>query len=339
MPRDIKMTSPLVSVIIPTNDASRRDLLFQALNSLEKQDLDPSLFEVIVVTNYEFVLTMPYGFRFKIILTDERRLGAKLVIGAENANSEILSFLEDDDIFYPDKLSHVVDIFSKDNRIGYYKGALSFISDKGDEIQVYNFPDVRHGYYFAFGASLLKDISPSNIGNFHSVVSSIVVKKEIIERNRICISKINFDSDLAIFLSAVDSDAGIYLDPTQHTKYRIHASGSRSTEHSLDLYSKFTESLVTNGISVAKGLLTCIKSKDVATLLQEIIARRELELLRWKDIKIVCFANEFMKYFRLTKPAHYDIRFVALDIMFFFFPRKMRTLYRRNNIRILAKQE
>ena len=333
------MSSPLLSVIIPTADARRKDLLFQALDSLEKQDLDPSLFEVIIVTNYELVLTKPYSFRFKIVPTEIRRLGAKLVIGAENATAEILALLEDDDIFYSDKLSHVVSIFLKNNGIGYYKSALSFISYEGDQIQVNNFPDVRHGYYFAFGASLLKDISPSNIGNFYANVSSIVVKKEIIERNRVCISKINFDSDLAIFLFAVDSNSGIYLDPTPHTKYRIHASGSRSTEHSLDKYSEFTESFVNNGISVAKDLLTCIKSKDVATLLQEIIARRELELLRWRDIKIVCFANELMKYFRLTKPAHYDIRFVAIDIMFIFFPRTMRTLYMENNMRIIANQQ
>ncbi|MGC8483851.1 MAG: glycosyltransferase family 2 protein [Thermodesulfobium sp.] len=98
----------MISVIIPVYN--RKDFYMQALRSLSNQTLSMGEFETIVVSNISLI-TPELPFKCRIILTEDTTLSGKLALGIEYSEGEIISFLEDDDLFSPDKLSEVKNAF------------------------------------------------------------------------------------------------------------------------------------------------------------------------------------------------------------------------------------
>ena len=109
--------SPLVSVIIPTY--GRADLLSRAINSVLTQTYEN--IEVIVVndnniTSEHYHQTMialyPYSANPKVkVISDGRNVGGSLARnkGIELSQGEYISFLDDDDYYYQDKIKNQVD--------------------------------------------------------------------------------------------------------------------------------------------------------------------------------------------------------------------------------------
>lgn len=116
----------MISVIIPVYN--RRDFYVQALHSLKMQTLNPNEFEVIIVSN--FLIEVPdLPFMTRIFFTEDTSLAGKLVYGIEKSVGDVISFLEDDDIFLSNKLSEVKDAF--DSNIVLYRNRI--IKFKGEE--------------------------------------------------------------------------------------------------------------------------------------------------------------------------------------------------------------
>jgi len=106
---------PLVSVVIPSKN--RQDLLVSALESVFNQTY-PSI-EIIVVddgsdTSLGPLLQKVFGNNFQC-LRNEVSFGAAAARnrGAMAAHGEFIAFLDDDDLWLPDKLDRQVDAFKK----------------------------------------------------------------------------------------------------------------------------------------------------------------------------------------------------------------------------------
>ncbi|MDG7036585.1 MAG: glycosyltransferase family 2 protein [Nitrososphaerota archaeon] len=106
-----------ISVIITAHD--RKEYLKDAVNSVLNQTLDRDNYEVIVVKNYGDYDDWLAERRVKSIVTQEVGVGADYVIGAEEAKGDVISFLDDDDLFLPYKLEIVNHVF-KNDIIGYH---------------------------------------------------------------------------------------------------------------------------------------------------------------------------------------------------------------------------
>lgn len=109
--------SPFISVLVTAYN--RKEYILEAVKSVLNQTLERSKYEIIVVKNYldnnidDFL--SEYGAIN--VYTDEIALGAKLAYGMEKARGEVLCFLEDDDMFLPNKLNEVYNIFHRNNKI------------------------------------------------------------------------------------------------------------------------------------------------------------------------------------------------------------------------------
>ena len=324
----INLSKILFSVIIPTTDPNRLPLLMRGIDSLRNQDLAHSLFEIIVVSNYAFHLNRDIDISIKIINTDQRILGAKLVIGSVNANSDVLVFLEDDDTFAANKLSTLNKVFSGDNKLGYFKNALKLVSESGSEFHDPDFMDVRRNIYFNNGRELMKSISLKNIGNFHSVVSSITVRKRIIKKISLCLMRINFNSDLALLLSAMDSDFSLSFSVDRLTNYTIHESGTRFAPNiSKNEFISRMINLLTDGITMSMELKSCVLSQKPREFLDAILIKQELERMRWQKVEFTVFLKKLLKYLSSLESKNRDIKFLLINILFFIFPEQMKELF------------
>lgn len=109
----------MISVVIPVFD--RRDYYSYALNSLNQQTISNKDFEAIIVSNIPIEVPN-LNFNCKLVLTDDQTLAGKLIIGIEKSEGEIISFLEDDDIFADRKLYEVKNAFN--SQIVFYRNQI-----------------------------------------------------------------------------------------------------------------------------------------------------------------------------------------------------------------------
>lgn len=119
------MASPLITVIVTAHN--RRKYIKRALDSVRSQTLSRDKYEVLVVSNFEDKYEGLNNLRW--IHTEEEGLGAKIAIGLEEAKGDIVSILEDDDLWLPDKLRLVRNYFRSEKQLVYLHNNLVFIDD------------------------------------------------------------------------------------------------------------------------------------------------------------------------------------------------------------------
>jgi len=105
-----------ISIIIPTRN--RCSALFKVLNSIEKQTLDQSFFEIIICDNNstdkttEIAQSFAYKFKhFKYIKTLQPGLHIGRNKGFQEARGEILVYIDDDIEAFPDWLFTINEVF------------------------------------------------------------------------------------------------------------------------------------------------------------------------------------------------------------------------------------
>lgn len=109
------------SVIIPVY--TRKEFVNQALLSLENQDIDMTLFEVLIISNVEINLERSYNLDMQIVRSDCVTLAGKLAQGILLAKYEVVTFLEDDDLYCSDRISTILKCFSSESELTYYHNA------------------------------------------------------------------------------------------------------------------------------------------------------------------------------------------------------------------------
>ncbi len=125
---------PHVTVIVTAYN--REEFLNRALESLISQDAALGEFEVIVVKNFD----NPEVDR------TIRRMGARSLYdnsahpyafseeAVKSAKGDVICFLDDDDLFLPQKISSVTDAFTKNPEVDYYHNSMDYINVNGDAI-------------------------------------------------------------------------------------------------------------------------------------------------------------------------------------------------------------
>jgi len=118
---------PYISVIIPVYN--RTQYVGEAINSVLNQTLDKDKYEIVVVSNVD----LPEREGVKIIKSNERWQGPKFAQAIEEAKGEIISFLDDDDLFLPNKLEVVYKVFRENEKIGLFKNPVKWVNELGKE--------------------------------------------------------------------------------------------------------------------------------------------------------------------------------------------------------------
>ena len=128
------MDRPLISVIITA--FKKRPFLGTALDSVLKQNINISEYEIILVTSWETnSLCDEVLNRVRIVTVKHYKVPINLIhIGIKESRGEILCFLDDDDIFDENKLEIIKEIFLKYPSVGFVHNAFRLVNEEGKEI-------------------------------------------------------------------------------------------------------------------------------------------------------------------------------------------------------------
>lgn len=225
-------SNPKVSVIVTAN--GRKEFISKAITSLIEQKISKSEFEVIVVKNFKDknLETSCLEHGFKLVHTDGIQ-GAFLSEGLKSASANILAFLDDDDIWSLDHLERLVSVFQKYPDLGYYQNTCKYIDSEGNSADYWH-PSKRGMSFRNKEVYITSDQKIQHISQLKKMsadfnLSSIAVKREVIEDHLMLVPFLQGFPDGILFYLALCSNSSIFLDNTIGTFYRIHVKRSSNS--------------------------------------------------------------------------------------------------------------
>ena len=212
---------------------NRTEFLMDAISSVLNQDKPPSRCEIIVVKNFyaKEIDNLIQENSIISIFKDNCNLGEMLSTAITAASGELLCFLDDDDLFMPNKISHVVRVFQDFENLNYYHHA--------QDIRDINMVPLEtiHTQKTAPGKLLIKASEAEEqfeyLGRKHILLSSlffnlssIAIRKEIILDKLEYLNKIvTHPEDFMMFAALTYNDDSILLqENVSLTIYRSHDS-------------------------------------------------------------------------------------------------------------------
>ena len=130
-------TKPQISVVITC--FNRRKFLIECVKSALQQTLPRDKYEILVTKNFEdgdIDLFLSQNGIFSIIEGDVN-IGTMIANAVSHARGQYVCFLDDDDIFYPDKLSTIFETTIATPTLVYYHNAFDTIDSKSVKMMDY----------------------------------------------------------------------------------------------------------------------------------------------------------------------------------------------------------
>ncbi len=207
------MDNTLISVIITAYN--RKEYLLNAIKSVLGQTLNKTLYEIIVIKNYndEIIDKFIENNNIKNILMDGT-VGEFLYAGIMESKGDIISFLDDDDLFVSNKLEYVYNLFKNNNNLVYFH---------------------NNTFYMDSNNKKLKNIQNNSI-DFN--LSCISIRKDIISKN--LLKEIWASPDTLMYLFSLRSNGKIVNSNTRLNFYRIH---DKNTSNNLKWFKEYREQL------------------------------------------------------------------------------------------------
>ncbi|WP_393972144.1 glycosyltransferase family 2 protein [Oxyplasma meridianum] len=253
---------------------NRKEYLDNAIRSLENQTFKD--FETILITNFDFGINK-YKIKIKHIKLTENEMknyGEYLSNIVSIAKGKIISFLEDDDLFYDNKLEFIYNLFKNNKDLVYYHNRSIFVDKNYKEIKKSN-----------------------NNPDFN--MSSITIKKSII--NNDYLKQIKISPDTFMYSSALESKKKIIIGKEILTKFMSHKSTSHIVENDFNIYIKKRIELTETFNNEYKKFLQFFKSKKARNHIKALIFTHSLMLYSFnKNNKPYYFSN-FLFYNKGSK--------------------------------------
>ncbi len=222
---------------------NRRNYLKGGVASVLDQTLPRDRFEVLVFKNFDDPEIDAYlsaqGVRNLTSPPSSRPRTLRTVL--QEAKGDVLCFMDDDDLFTPDKLAFVEGAFAADPTLGYLHNEFFVIDDEGKPYAHSPFPQVTERVYIPAGDGRTRPlpIRALDLGFNSSCVS--------IRRDWVGPYLDSFDrreaewSDRILLCTALLSGRAFLADPTRLTRYRYHDSWSNVLHYSLDSLDRIAE--------------------------------------------------------------------------------------------------
>jgi len=228
---------PLISVIVTAYN--RKKYLPFALRSLEEQTLSKDMFEVIVVKNFEDPESDSIISRnlWKDIYSDDIHMGRFFLEGFKKARGDVITFLEDDDIYAQNRLEELYKAFTRHENLVYFHNSWEFISKKGRRLEnstlqpprnLIGNGDVIIDVDRLHGLAREYKISVADLILWHVRLaadvnnSSLAVKKYVLEHNYDLLMMLPCCLDNFIFAASIKTGGFMYFTDKKLTFYRIH---------------------------------------------------------------------------------------------------------------------
>ena len=230
---------------------NRKNFIQEAFNSAVNQSADYKSYEVILITNFDlsFLPIKHYlnkGLKIKTKYLDGP-IGLFIREALEISSGEVLCFLDDDDLFSPEKVRIVLEKFTKNPDLIYYSNDCEYIGMGGNPIRVKDNVQMfksRKSEMRISNMSAWKDILRFVSYRGNAFNSTISVKKEILKTHEYLLEYVLHTEDEVIFSFALDSGGVLMLDSDKLTQYRVHGgNASRILSDNLSSVSKRCEIL------------------------------------------------------------------------------------------------
>jgi glycosyltransferase involved in cell wall biosynthesis len=290
---------PYISVIITAHN--RKDFLKDAINSVLNQTLEKSFYEIIVIKNFEDQEIDNLIEENKIIslkTRDESLIGEDLALGIERANGEVISFLDDDDLFMPEKLETVYNYFNKYENLVYLHNSEYFIDEKGNPTRFW-VKDLNEDVVLD-NVKNLNILSKLRIYGLFFNMSSISVRKNKILPYLEDLKKINSNpDDFVFFISLYKSPNLSILLKQKLTKYRVHQSTTVFKNIDKNVFLNKQIKYLENYINNRNLIMNLIKDdKLLSSFLYFLIIDKKLQLYFIKKTHVDC--NDIIFYFNFS---------------------------------------
>jgi glycosyltransferase involved in cell wall biosynthesis len=270
---------PYITVVLTA--FNRKTYLKRALSSVLDQTLPRTHFEVILIKNFVDseidAIALAGGVR---IFQRTGSIGKWYAFALEIAQGDILTFLDDDDEYRPERLARIQSEFAADGTLCYYENGRSYIDDENRPLSNVGFksrPDqrlirIRKCYVPDQGkgdhARQLLRLHPG----FNE--SSIAIRKSTLFPHRDILERVVGGQDLFIFYCALISTSSILIDWQPLTRFRIHkrSSGAYGSVHGL--------SDLARQESISRGFLATHR------LIVELLQRKDLTVFREAELSL-----------------------------------------------------
>ena len=223
--------NPLISVII--DGFMRKEFIAEAVKSVHDQEIPKSHFEIIVLRAFDSPdVDRTLLENGAIILNSANMtIGQAIAEAIEISKGEIICFLDDDDLFLPNKLSKIEEIFKGDKELCYYHNGQTFCNSKSEPVLGFKFKKENPGYLKSDNSNfLLLNKTLKKIGYYIEAIwfnlSSITVRKKIFSgKMNIVRSITGHTDDLMFYLAFSYPDKISIINSDEHlTVYRVHNS-------------------------------------------------------------------------------------------------------------------
>jgi len=225
---------PYISVIVTAYN--RRRYLPFALKSLEAQKLPRNKFEVIVVKNFDDKESDDIISRngWKDVYEDSTYHGRKILVGLEESKGDVITFLEDDDVYVNNRLEEVYKAFTSYDRLVYFHNSQTIIDENGNVLER---PPLSRN--LVGGSPIIVDVDKLrglakryNMSVFDLAVkvrayawynsSSLAVRRGVLEAGAHLLRELPMAFDAFALASSLRAGGLLYLTDERLTLYRVH---------------------------------------------------------------------------------------------------------------------
>lgn len=216
------MHSPFITLIVVSKN--RKHFLIEAVDSVINQTLDKSLYEIIVVQNpgsRELENSLSEK-GVNVLNVEHKSTGLKVSEALKISHGDVISFLEDDDVFEENKLQEIYDLF-QDPEVGYVHNSITAIDSYGNTLPGFKKGNCERSVYIE-KRRFKHRIDSMLRHNIDFNISSISVRKRILEDTVQYWRQMAATSDTFLFYSAIVSNMTIVASDKALTRYRIHAN-------------------------------------------------------------------------------------------------------------------
>lgn len=205
----------------------RRRYLVEAVHSALDQTLSRSRYEVVVVKDWadEDIDRDLTEAGTRVHTHDYPSTGMALVAGLANSTGDLVSFLDDDDLFLPRKLETVLSVMLSDPEIVLLRDRAEMVDEAGSPL-----PDPNAAKEAAFPGGY---VSPKISSIWRSRVgihlSSITVRRTSISPYIGAMQATTASTDSTILWAALRSGGRLYSSPAVLGKHRLHTASTASS--------------------------------------------------------------------------------------------------------------
>ncbi len=262
--------TPFISVVITAYN--RREYILEAVKSVLNQTLDRSKYEVIVVKNYIDTVIDDFLRQNQVVnvYTYDISFGAMLACGIEKSRGEVISILDDDDLFLPIKLEEIFDIFQKNKNVVYARNEI--YRNMGPNIEVFRNGELGGIPINSHKMDIINVNAIKHISHIYRMIrrygvnnnSSISFRKNIYESSMEFLNDVNYLLDVFLFFWAIfngeRNDVLVFFE-SPLSVWRIHDSWTNvSSNSNLEAFLAKNLRLSSEGVQTYEKFKSIFKS-------------------------------------------------------------------------------